>query len=562
MTGCSKRWTLAVVGLLTAAALAGAQNVARGPYLQIGTPNSVVIKWRTDTATDSRVQYGRSPSNLNDIVSETTSTTEHEVHLSGLLPNTRYYYAIGTGSRTLAGGAEYYFVTAPVPGTPKSTRIWVIGDAGTKNASQRAVRDAYYAFTGDRHTDLWLMLGDNAYNNGLDEDYQAAVFDMYPELLRTSVVWPTRGNHDRGPKNSSGKWTNGGAYYDIFTLPVAGEAGGLPSGTEAYYAFDYGNIHFICLESTSSDLRSANGPMWTWLEEDLAANTQDWTIAFWHHPPYSKGSHNSDSESELEQMRERAVPILEDYGVDLVLAGHSHSYERSYLLDGHYGRSTTLSEAMILDKGDGREDGDGAYAKATLGPAPHEGAVYIVAGSSGKTSGGKLDHPAMFLSLDELGSVVVDIEGARLDAKFLDDQGGVRDYFTLLKGAASSGPATQMALVSGDNQVGTVGATLPNPLVVVVRDADNRPVSGVPIDFQVISGSGSLSQSRVNTAGNGKASVLLTLGNVPGEVRVAARADALAGSPVVFTVTATTGPTDTEPPAAPKNVRVEGGGLN
>lgn len=411
------------------------QQVVRGPYLQVGTPTSVVVRWRTDVAATSRVRFGVAANNLNLFVESAGSTTEHEITLTGLSPNTKYFYSIGTLSQVLAGeNNDHYFITAPQPGIRKPIRVWLLGDAGTKNNNQRAVRDAYYNFTGSQHTDLILMLGDNAYNNGEDSEYQLAVFEnMYEAILRKTVLWATRGNHDRGPQVGS-SWSNGGAYYQIFTFPKNGEAGGMPSGTEAYYSFDYGNVHFICLESTSGDLRADNSPMWTWLEEDLAANDKEWTIAFWHHPPYSKGSHNSDSESELINMRERAVSRLEDFGVDAVFTGHSHSYERSYLLDGHYGKSGTLTNNMILDNGDGRENGDGPYKKATLGSAPHEGAVYVVAGSSGKTSGGSLNHPAMFISLNELGSVALDINGNRLDARFINDKGQIRDYFTIIKG--------------------------------------------------------------------------------------------------------------------------------
>ena len=132
-------------------------------------------------------------------------------------------------------------------------------------------------------------------------------------------------------------------------------------------------------------------------------------------------------------MRQSVLPVLEAGGVDLVLCGHSHSYERSFLLDGHYGTSGSLTKGMVLDEGDGREDGDGAYAKATLGPAPHEGSVYIVAGSSGWTDPGPLNHVAMYISLQRLGSVVLDIEGNRLDARFLRDTGSIDDHFTILK---------------------------------------------------------------------------------------------------------------------------------
>jgi len=134
------------------------------------------------------------------------------------------------------------------------------------------------------------------------------------------------------------------------------------------------------------------------------------------------------------EMRENALPILESYGVDLVLSGHSHSYERSYLIDGHYDISTTFTAAMKIDGGDGRESGNGAYSKPGVVGASHQGAVYAVAGSSGKTSSGSLDHPAMFISLKKLGSMVLDVSGNRLDAIFLDDVGSVQDQFTVIKG--------------------------------------------------------------------------------------------------------------------------------
>lgn len=419
-----------------------AQTLNRGPYLQQGTDRSVVIRWRTDAAAVGRVRYGASPGILDSFVDAPAAATDHEVRLDGLSAGTTYYYAVGTtAGAVLAGGdPQHFFVTSPPPGAVKPTRMWVLGDAGTKGSSQRAVRDAYTAFTGTRHTDLWLMLGDNAYSSGTDAEYQLAVFAMYPEMLRKSVLWPALGNHDAVSADSA---SQSGVYYDLFTLPRNGEAGGAASGTEAYYSFDYGNVHFICLDSQESS-RSPAGPMATWLRADLASTEADWIVAFWHHPPYSKGSHNSDRESNLVEMRTNFLPILEEGGVDLVLSGHSHSYERSFLLDGHYGTSETLSPAMIKDGGSGREDGTGAYRKSA-GTAPREGAVYVVAGSSGQAGGGSLNHPAMFVSLDHLGSLVIDVDGYRMDVRFLRETGAVDDSFTLLKGASAPVPAAPPA---------------------------------------------------------------------------------------------------------------------
>ena len=391
----------------------------------------MVIKWRTDSVTDSVVRYGSDPGSLTLSESVATSTTEHEVTLTTLSADTKYFYSIGTSTQTLAGGDNsHFFFTSPLAGTTKPTRIWVLGDSGTANANAQAVRDAYSSFTGTIHTDLWLMLGDNAYSDGTAGQYQAAVFDMYPQMLRKSVLWPTLGNHDGHSADSASQT---GPYYDIFTLPTGAEAGGVASGTEAYYSFDYGNVHFICLDSYETN-RSTSGAMANWLLADLQTNDQEWIVAFWHHPPYTKGSHDSDTESRLVEMRENFLPTLEQYGVDLVLSGHSHSYERSFLIDGHYDVSSTFLASMKKDGGSGQEDGDGAYQKTAVVASAHEGAVYVVAGISGRPSGGSINHPAMFFSLIlRLGSLVLDFNDNRLDVRFLDSTGVVQDYFTILK---------------------------------------------------------------------------------------------------------------------------------
>ena len=256
----------------TAPEITSGGTLVRGPYLQSGTSSSVIVKWRTDEATDSVVRYGPDPDSLTLSATNSTSTTEHAVQLTGLSADVKVFYSVGTSSVTLAGGdRDHFVVTAPVPGTAKPTRIWVIGDSGTANGNARAVRDAFLNFTESRDPDLWIMLGDNAYQDGTDTEYQAAVFDTYPQVLPRTVLWPTFGNHDGYTADST---TESGPYYEIFSLPRNGEAGGVASGTEAYYSFDYGNMHFICLDSKETD-RSADGAMMTWLEADLAANDKD-----------------------------------------------------------------------------------------------------------------------------------------------------------------------------------------------------------------------------------------------------------------------------------------------
>ncbi len=445
---------LASLLVLPAAAAFSATTIVRGPYLQSATPTSMVVRWRTDFAEASFVSYGTERNKLDKSAKAEGISAEHIVQLTGLAPGTKYFYTIGPvavkppaadGKAKPATEAEdapgkspiNSFTTPPPVGPAQPMRIWVLGDPGTKNATQAAVRDVYYKFTGDRPTTFWLLLGDNAYPDGTDSDYQKAIFEMYPKTLATSPLWSCLGNHDGKSANSI---TQSGAYYDIFTLPTRGQAGGVASGTEAYYSFDYANAHFVCLDSHDSD-RSPDAAMAQWLKADLAATTRDWIVAFFHHPPYTKGTHDSDKDTDsggrMNDMRDKFLPLLEQGGVDLVLTGHSHVYERSWLMDGHYGKSTTFDPAQHLkQKTSGRADGDGIYRKPRA-RTPHAGDINIVTGSAGhagsKTKPPPLNHPAFFLSLNEAGSTAIDIDGLKMDVVFLNEEGAKRDWFTIVK---------------------------------------------------------------------------------------------------------------------------------
>ena len=425
--------------------------LTRGPYLQKSRSSSVTVKWRTDVAARGTVRFGLVANDLTQSVVETAAVTEHELPLSGLPPGTKIFYRVEADGTVLSTPADCFFTTPPATGATAPIRFWVLGDSGTANAGAAAVRDAYATaiHSSASPAQFMMMLGDNAYAVGSDAEYQQAVFNVYPALLRQLPLWPTIGNHET--------YAVGGGldmpYLNIFSLPAAGECGGVASGTEYYYAFNHGNVHFVCLDSMVSS-RASNGAMAQWLQADLQANLLPWTVAFFHHPPYTKGSHNSDLETELVQMRTNLLPILEAYGVDLVLTGHSHSYERSYLLDGHYGNSDTLGPANLKSSASGNPATTGAYLKSTAGASAHEGAVYIVNGSSGQIGGGALNHPAMALSLNQLGSLVVDVAGNRMDVRFLRETGAFDDAFAIVKGtAAPAAPTGLVALATGTTSV-------------------------------------------------------------------------------------------------------------
>ena len=428
--------------LLLCSFVSQAASIIRGPYIQMGTNSSMTVRWNTDTPTTSDVKFGHAVNALSQNISDTTLKTQHVVTLSGLSALTRYYYSVGTTTAVLAGNdAETFFETSPTPGQDSATRIWVVGDPGRAGTDpttldQQYVLEGFKTFNQNKYTDFWLMLGDNAYNDGTIEEYQNAIFNQYPTLLKQSPLWPAMGNHDsRTAKVAS----QTGGYYDLFSTPTNGEAGGEPSGHKAYYSFDYGNTHVVVLNSADSLHNQLSGPMDEWLENDLSNSTADWLITIFHHAPYGKSGHDSDTESGLVRMRENFLPILEKHGVDLVMAGHNHFYTRTTLINGHHGLSNTYNQSNHnLDTGDGRVDGDGAYQKASGG----SGTVYIThgAGSGGgessarKVTAAQIEegsrHPSDYM-YGGRGSMVLDIDGDTMKVNVISPRGTVIDYFSI-----------------------------------------------------------------------------------------------------------------------------------
>jgi acid phosphatase type 7 len=456
----------------TATTCAGTDVQPERLFLQQLGSDSVIIKWRGGVEADS-VCFGTDMAALpsqSKTDATVTATGHSEALLSGLEPDTTYYYSVGAAG---VADAAHSFHTAPSAGelpADGNTRIWIVGDSGvggTGAPEAGYVRDGFMTFVnnhGDEPADLFLMLGDNAYNQGTDLEHQKAIFDVYPAVLATTPLWPTIGNHEMGsfgtatttsPNNYAviGDGSTGGPdpapdspmpYLNIFTLPTNGEIGGLPSGTEQYYSFDHANVHIVSLDSQvairDTDNRAA---MLQWLKDDLMANNQDWTIVIFHHPPYTKGSHDSDLDlggidQPIFAIREEFTPVFEQYGVDLAYSGHSHIYERSYYINGHTGLSDTFDPAVNAELNDlgaaASGQGDEAYNQISRNGTDDK-VVYTVAGNGGKSAGTSADfpHPAHFFSKLEIGSVVIDLDANRLEASFVDVNGAVLDSFVITR---------------------------------------------------------------------------------------------------------------------------------
>lgn len=431
------------------------QTITRGPYLQSPTHESIIVMWRTDQSLTSKVWFGTDSTNLNLISEVNSNVKDHIVKLTGLQPGTKYYYKVGAiGAPMSANISAHNFKTHPIPGSKVPMRAWAIGDFGRANAGQVDVKQSYMNYTGARGTDVWLWLGDNAYNDGSDAEYQQKVFTVngFSDAFTHTPFWPSPGNHDYNsvwsestllgiPYANIPLSDHEGPYFDMVEVPKYAEAGGYPSQLEVFYSFDFGDVHFLSLNSEVFDYTfSYDGinQMKDWIEDDLQQNTRKFTIAYFHQPPYSKGSHDSDDAYELvmKAMREKVIPLLESYDVDLVVNGHSHVFERSYLIKGHYGNSSSFNASMLMDGSNGNLAQGNPYIKDSLNSTA-EGTVYIVCGNSGSAeSSPSLNHPAMVYThggSSAMGSFVIDVNKNRLDGKYLMSNGTIGDEFTILK---------------------------------------------------------------------------------------------------------------------------------
>ncbi len=424
-------------------------NVIRGAFLQSASTNRIVIRWRTDIACNSYVRYGSLTSILTHVVADSQLVTDHIVTVVGLKPYKKYYYSVGTEKQTLQTGPNNYFTTFPLPGTIGSYRIAAVGDCGNNSVNQRQVRDQLIKYVGNRNLDAWILLGDNAYSSGRDAEFQSNFFNIYKDnLLPKYSLFPSPGNHDYKDGDpvdeASAQITHKMAYFRNFTLPVNGESGGVSSHNPAFYSFDLGNIHFLSLDSYGKEekkyrLSDTLGPQVQWIKKDLEANkNKGWIIAYWHHPPFTMGSHNSDEEEELVHIRENFIRILERYGVDLILCGHSHDYERSKLMQGYYGMEKEFDASKYLvNTSSGFYDGSANSCPFLKNSASgYKGTVYVVSGSAGQLGGQQstFPHDAMpYSNADNGGVSMLEINDNRLDLKWLCADGQIRDHFTMMK---------------------------------------------------------------------------------------------------------------------------------
>lgn len=304
-----------------------------------GDPSTTMaVTWRTDTTvseTVAQISQNLPTVFLADSSSAVTGTFEdvegdgvvgrfHSVNFTSLRPGTTYAYRVGSGT----DASEWFtFKTASASADPYTFLFFGDAQMGTNSLFSRVIRQAYRSVPDAR---LMLFPGDlvdGGTGSKLQDDEWGEWHEADGFINAEIPVLPTPGNHehynpgDRTNRALNRYWRPG------FTLPENGPAG----LEETAYTLDYQGVRFIIINSDimlrSEDFARKQA---VWVEELLKNNPCKWTVMAFHHPLFSTSARRDNK-----TVRESLKPLIDKYGVDLVLNGHDHTYARgSVMPDG------------------------------------------------------------------------------------------------------------------------------------------------------------------------------------------------------------------------------------
>ena len=307
-------------------------NIVRGPVIESTTTTDTKIAWQTLKPTTSVVEYGPTTALGQQIESEML-TTDHVLQLIGLKPNATYHYRVGGVAEDIPRFSKTTSFKTLKPSGP--VRLMLLGDSGSGNLLQHK----FAKVIRDNQPDAILHAGDIIYDfkSGPPNYYpDFRHFSVYKEHMKSVPYFTTIGNHEL--------YYGDTAYLNTFHLPT----NNLPSlglkppnleypfsGTEHFYSFDVGDVHVSVLynpwyafHNFSKDTNQLH-----WLTNDLATTSKPWKLLLGHFPVASSASHgwsdyNANALPDTIDFGNTIYPIVSKYKVDLMLAGHSHTFEK------------------------------------------------------------------------------------------------------------------------------------------------------------------------------------------------------------------------------------------
>ena len=303
---------LLVAGLLlTGSARAGEKlEFVVGPYLQNVSQNGITVMWETNHEANSTVEFGLS-ARFGQRAEDASLTRIHEVHLSGLKPETVYFYRVVSRDKegSVVASDTLSFQTAVRKETPFA--FAVVGDSRTVPERWGKIADLVWA----ERPNFVLHVGDVVTNGNVKEQWIREFLAPAQRLFGRVPLFVAIGNHER-----NAHW-----FYDYMSNPKP----------ENYYTFTYGDAEFFVVDTNDREGLKPGGRQYNWLVKALKSSKATWKFVAHHHPPYSSDSDDyGDSfrgpttrgDLEVRQL----VPLYEKYKVDIVWVGHIHTYERTW----------------------------------------------------------------------------------------------------------------------------------------------------------------------------------------------------------------------------------------
>jgi hypothetical protein len=322
-----------------------AGGLLRQPYLQRLLAETASILWTTLQPGEGQVTviapdgsstaFAATATTFEPSATQLSSTyCQYRADLTGLQPGTAYRYQIVQDGQVLAADPVQNSFYTPANG---DFSFLVMGDSGVDSPEQMALLQQ---MTAETNISKLIHVGDLAYMSGTFEQFENNYFAQYAPLMSRLPFFTAPGNHEYLTDSAA-------PYLAVHAAPVCG----VPSQDEGrYYSFDWGDAHFVSIDSNILGV-AAGTRMLAWLDADLAATKKYWKIAFVHHPPYPTGAHLGDPLCVL--VEQHVNPIVERHGVQVVLAGHEHGYERSFPLRGGLKADASAPSTTYLITGGG-----------------------------------------------------------------------------------------------------------------------------------------------------------------------------------------------------------------
>lgn len=296
-------------------------KLIREPYLQAVWADSAAVMFKTKATVQKAVlQYGENQKKLKNKVNTTGFSHEggivFEAVIKELKPDTKYYYSVEVDGALVAKGKDYYFVSAPKK--QRKFTFYAMGDIGApeNRGGSYAGISAKQIDKLKRRPDFGLGLGDIVYPKGESKMYDANLFKPLENVFKNIPFYPCLGNHDwyvgKEKKN-----------YEVSIVDRNfGKEFKLPNN-EHYYGFEYLNTYFIALDSRNGDFYDIDNQT-AWLKKRLETikGSYDWIVVYLHHNGKTC-SYKSDYKHVI-----NLYSVFAQGGVDLVLNGHAHTYER------------------------------------------------------------------------------------------------------------------------------------------------------------------------------------------------------------------------------------------